>query len=88
MKLPAFTADSSLSPSLMHYRTGNHCEAITVSSVEPSFRSPDDPPRPGCWCSEPDTRTVCDWQGNCYEKWICLQWFCPREGGEIDPEDL
>jgi hypothetical protein len=80
MKLPAFTADSALSPSLVHYRTGNHCGAITVSSVEPAID--------GCWCSEPDTRTVCNRRGSCYEKWVCLQWFCPNKGGEIDAEEL
>lgn len=75
MKLPAFTADSALSPSLVHYRTGNHCGAITVSSVEPAGI--------GCWCSEPDSRTVCNRRGSCYEKWFCGQMVCPgiKEGG-------
>ena len=88
MRMPTFSADRSLSRSPVHYRTGNHYGATTLSSVQPSWRSPHDPPRPGCWCSEPDTRTVCDWRGNCYEKSVCLQWFCPRDGGDIDPSDL
>jgi len=68
MHMPGFTAEKALSGPFMQYQPMSHHGGVSRRTVVPQLGY--------CWCSEPDSYTVCDSRGNCYEKWVCLQWFC------------
>lgn len=80
MRLPEFTADTSLAPSRGHY--GARLTANVPGSITLQAQTT------GCFCSEPDFRRVCTSPGHCYEQKVCLQWSCPGRGSEIDDDDL
>ena len=45
------------------------------------------PQRDGCWCTEPDTREVCNSRtGVCVETPVCLQWWCGFPPGDELPD--
>ena len=86
MRIPGFTAPQALDRSLTQYRT-----KTSESDGAPSVRTIylqgfgevyGIPNKKDCWCSEPDYLTVCDYNGNCFEKAVCLQWFCPKKYGK------
>ena len=84
MNIPGFTADASL------YKAGRFYRAIETgqsNQLRDSVRlsASHIPTRRGCWCTEPDTREVCnETTGVCVEKPICLQWWCGfPSGGEL-----
>lgn len=80
MRIPEFTAALSLGKSRGHYSTRAFPGLIGSGSIQPQADW-------GCWCSEPDIRRVCTSPGHCYNKIVCLQWFCPGGGGGIDDGD-
>jgi len=93
MTQPGFNADASLYKSSRHYRT-TPMGSLSASQnyAVPQLKRP--PPitkvlkdGTSCWCSEPDTSTVCTSAG-CTDKLICLQWFCPSKGGTLDDDDM
>ena len=88
MRMPGFTAQQALDPSLTQYRmtssVGNGASSVRNTYSQASGS----PERHGCWCAEPDTRTVCDRRGNCFEKWVCLQWFCRHHESETEASHL
>jgi hypothetical protein len=82
MGLPEFTAEVSLGRSRGKYYTPMLGASGNRAAIQPQAQ---------CWCSEPDTRTVCTGSGasrHCHEKPVCLQWFCPGRGTDVDPEDF
>ncbi|MGH9405668.1 MAG: hypothetical protein ACRD3D_07535 [Terriglobia bacterium] len=79
MRLPEFNAEASLAMTQGHYRA--RVSAGAAGSISPQAGAP-------CFCSEPDFRRVCTSPGHCYEQKVCLQWFCPGKGSEIDDDDL
>lgn len=82
MNLPGFTSEASLGRPRGHYNAANLGGATNLGAVQPQQR--------GCFCSEPDLRTVCTGSGasrRCVQKEVCLQWFCPGRGTDVDPED-
>lgn len=88
MRIPGFTAQQALDRSLTQYRTTSS-DGYSTSSVRNTYpQASGIPERHGCWCSEPDTRTVCDHRGNCFEKWVCLQWFCRHHESETEASHL
>jgi hypothetical protein len=92
MTLPGFNAEASLSKPGRHYRTTPMgFLSASQNHVAPQFtkwRSMTKvlPDGTICWCSEPDTSTVCTSSG-CTEKLVCLQWICPPKGQELDDGD-
>lgn len=88
MPIPGFTAQRALDLSLTQYRTtaSGGAGASSIRNTYPQVSGI--PERHGCWCSEPDTRTVCDHRGNCFEKWVCLQWFCRHHESETEAAHL
>lgn len=78
MRIPEFTAEVSLGKSRGRYRVQISGASATRDSIQPQ--------QGRCFCSEPDTRTVCTSPGHCYEKKVCLQWFCPGRGQEVDED--
>jgi hypothetical protein len=79
MRVPGFTAETSLGRSFGRYRA-----QISSSSVGSGYVQALAP----CYCSEPDIREICTSAGHCYNKKICLQWVCPSRGSEIDDDNL
>jgi len=79
MRIPEFTAEASLGKARGHYQTQISLGSVSTGSV---------PAQAGCYCSEPDFKRVCTSPGHCYNQKICLQWFCPSKGQEIDDDDL
>ena len=78
MRIPEFTASLSLGRPRGHYTQG-----FQVLSSGSSIQA-----QAQCFCSEPDFRTVCTSPGHCHQEEVCLQWFCPGRGSEIDDDDL
>ena len=81
MRLPEFTAEVSLGRSGRNYHAPIFGGSTNRGAIQPQAQ---------CFCSEPDTRTVCTGSGSsrhCSEKKVCLQWFCPGRGTDVDPED-
>ena len=84
MSLPGFTSELSLGKSRGHY-AATFGGTTNPGAVQPQQQ------HQGCYCSEPDLRTVCTGSGasrRCVQQKVCLQWACPRQGTEVDPEDL
>jgi len=79
MRIPEFTAESSLCRSRGHYHSQISLGSAGLGSVEAQA---------ACFCSEPDFKRVCPSPGHCYNQETCLQWFCPSKGQEIDDDDL
>ena len=80
MRLPEFTAEVSLGRSGGKYYTPMLGASGNPAAIQPQAQ---------CFCSEPDTRTVCTGSGasrHCHEKPVCLQWFCPGRGQEVDED--
>jgi hypothetical protein len=77
--IPGFSAEAAVDSPRGHYARRAYTASAKLSSVQPQLQNGQ------CYCTEPDTRTVCTTSG-CYEKKVCLQWFCPHQGGEWDPE--
>ncbi len=82
MRLPGFTSEVSLGRP-----RGSYCTPVFGGSTRSGVIQPQSQP---CFCSEPDFRRVCTGSGasrRCYEKEVCLQWFCPGRGTVVDPGD-
>lgn len=79
VKMPGFTAEASLGESRGHYQAQAFLGSAGRGSVEAQA---------ACFCSEPDIKRVCTSPGHCYNQTVCLQWFCPSKGQEIDDDDL
>ena len=77
MRLPEFTSEQSLGKAAGQYRTQASAGSTYRGLVQPQAQ---------CFCSEPDFQRVCTSPGHCYNKQICLQWFCPSRGQEVDED--
>ena len=92
MRIPEFTAALSLGRSRGHYRSQGFKvpsgSSSILSGATPEMVVPAIQPQPGCYCTEPDFRTVCTSPGHCHQVKVCLQWSCPGRGSEIDDDDL
>jgi len=80
MYLPQFTAEMSLGKSQGNYYGPGLQRATSGGAIQAQAQ---------CFCSEPDTRTVCTGSGasrHCSEKPVCLQWFCPGRGSDVDDD--
>lgn len=82
MRIPGFTAQQALDRSETQYRRtsfeSDGTSSVRTLSPQAFGQAYGIPNKKDCWCSEPDMRTVCDHSGNCFEKLVCLQWFCPN----------
>jgi len=79
MNIPGFAAEASLGRSRGTYQTQISLGSSSLDSVQAQA---------ACFCSEPDFKRVCTGPGHCYNQQVCLQWFCPSKGQEIDDDDL
>lgn len=78
MRIPEFAAALSLGRTRGHYRAQGFQVLNSSNSIQSQAQ---------CWCSEPDIRRVCTSPGHCYNKIVCLQWFCPGGGSDLDGDD-
>jgi hypothetical protein len=82
MSMPGFTAAQSLGAQIERYQQRASRRFLDHNSINAQA---------ACYCSEPDTRTVCRRSGgrtSCREERVCLQYYCPRAGNSGDPRDL
>ena len=78
MPIPEFTAARSLGD-----RIGWRKQPVSKGSSDDGSIQP----QAACYCSEPDTRTVCRRSGNrthCREERVCLQYYCPGASSSGD----
>jgi hypothetical protein len=77
MRIPRFSAAQSLSNRPRSYSARTQYAPSDAGPVQPQAN---------CFCSEPDSRTVCR-NHVCREVPVCLQWTCrggDGGGGDID----
>ena len=79
MRIPEFTAEESLGRTRGQYHARLSVGSANLSSAQPQLAE--------CFCAEPDIRKVCTRSGRCYYEHVCLQWFCPGGGGDLDNGD-